>query len=410
MTTRQSTKLAWLTSSFVPTSESFVASDASANSNASSSSKTVIFVTFALPVRFTAERSDNANVKDKKTKILPQNTLLCVLDNRRKRALHIRSKHNDAFVAFQSAATHVKGEYLVLKEAATKAGRRTVVSLSLRDSSSSHNFSHELIVCPSIKSSSTRYGVLLTRKFLVTPAMHRSSSAGTPTLLARSSTLCVNSCGRGALTTFSAASSVSRCSRSNRKSASSRAKNAVIDFYREERVGNEVRTTKQATKARTSAALASSTAMLTWDVAFAAPSPFLTQRTRQRHHIIDSEDESSEDESKESPRLEAGTVYDHDSFESQDDEDRPAARHEKTAKAQNAQAAAICRGDMKSRARNPADLPEDVVRETRVQLASTKKGLMDQLEAIFAQQQKNLAEFHDRQKTVNRHVKGLKDM
>ncbi|KAI9920792.1 hypothetical protein PsorP6_001957 [Peronosclerospora sorghi] len=61
----------------------------------------------------------------------------------------------------------------------------------------------------------------------------------------------------------------------------------------------------------------------------AALSPFLTQRTRWRHHILDSEDDS-----KESPRLEAWTVYDHDSFESQDDENPPASRHEKTARRQ----------------------------------------------------------------------------
>ncbi|KAI9913868.1 hypothetical protein PsorP6_006651 [Peronosclerospora sorghi] len=158
------------------------------------------------------------------------------------------------------------------------------------------------------------------------------------------------------------------------------------------------------------------------DDASTAPSPLLTQRTRRRHHILDSEDESS-DESKESPRLEAGTVYDHDSFESQDDEDPPAARHEKTARRQKHRTPKRQRyvGGYEKQGEyadvifiqpegNPADLPEDVVRETRLQLASTKKGLMDQLEAIFAQQQKNLAAFHDRQKTVNRHVKGLKDM
>ncbi|KAI9918703.1 hypothetical protein PsorP6_011825 [Peronosclerospora sorghi] len=114
-----------------------------------------------------------------------------------------------------------------------------------------------------------------------------------------------------------------------------------------------------------------------------------------------------------SPRLEAETVYDHDSFESQDDEDPPAASHEKTTHRKNRRTPKRQRyvGGYEKQGEyddvifiqpegNPADLPEDVVRETRVQLSSTKKGLMDKLEAIFAQQQK----------TVNRHVKGLKDM
>ncbi|KAI9909831.1 hypothetical protein PsorP6_010254 [Peronosclerospora sorghi] len=86
----------------------------------------------------------------------------------------------------------------------------------------------------------------------------------------------------------------------------------------------------------------------------AAPSPFLTQRTRRKHHILDSEDESSEDESKESPRLEAGTVYDHDSFESQDDEDPPAARHEKTSRRQKPRTPRTSREDTRGHEQDPS--------------------------------------------------------
>ncbi|UIZ24524.1 hypothetical protein KXD40_008586 [Peronospora effusa] len=59
---------------------------------------------------------------------------------------------------------------------------------------------------------------------------------------------------------------------------------------------------------------------------------------------------------------------------------------------------------------DPAELPEDVIRETGLKLASTKKELMGQLEEIFAQQQKNMASFHDEQNMVNQQLKNLVEM
>ncbi|CAI5721154.1 unnamed protein product [Peronospora destructor] len=59
---------------------------------------------------------------------------------------------------------------------------------------------------------------------------------------------------------------------------------------------------------------------------------------------------------------------------------------------------------------DPAELPEDVIRETGLKLASTKKELMGQLEEIFAQQQKNMANFHDEQNMVNQQLKNLAEM
>ncbi|CAH0518572.1 unnamed protein product [Peronospora belbahrii] len=59
---------------------------------------------------------------------------------------------------------------------------------------------------------------------------------------------------------------------------------------------------------------------------------------------------------------------------------------------------------------DPAELPEDVIRETGLKLASTKKELMDQLEDIFAQQQKNMASFHDEQNRVTQQLKNLTEM
>ena len=59
---------------------------------------------------------------------------------------------------------------------------------------------------------------------------------------------------------------------------------------------------------------------------------------------------------------------------------------------------------------DPAELPEDVIRETGLKLASTKKELMVQLEEIFAQQQKNMASFHDEQNMVNLQLKNLTEM
>ncbi|CAH0486829.1 unnamed protein product [Peronospora farinosa] len=59
---------------------------------------------------------------------------------------------------------------------------------------------------------------------------------------------------------------------------------------------------------------------------------------------------------------------------------------------------------------DPAELPQDVIRETGLKLASTKKELMGQLEEIFAQQQKNMASFHDEQNMVNQQLKNLVEM
>ncbi|KAI9992774.1 hypothetical protein PInf_014642 [Phytophthora infestans] len=59
---------------------------------------------------------------------------------------------------------------------------------------------------------------------------------------------------------------------------------------------------------------------------------------------------------------------------------------------------------------NPDELPADVVRETGIRLKKTKDGLMKQLQEVFAQQQKNMADFHVEQKTVDRELKNLSEM
>ncbi|KAG3241832.1 hypothetical protein PI124_g13305 [Phytophthora idaei] len=59
---------------------------------------------------------------------------------------------------------------------------------------------------------------------------------------------------------------------------------------------------------------------------------------------------------------------------------------------------------------NPDELPEDVIRETRLQLKTSKDGLMKQLQEVFAQQQKNIANFHEEQRTVDQKMKNLSGM
>ncbi|KAL4128850.1 hypothetical protein PRIC2_007830 [Phytophthora ramorum] len=53
---------------------------------------------------------------------------------------------------------------------------------------------------------------------------------------------------------------------------------------------------------------------------------------------------------------------------------------------------------------DPADLPEDVARETGVRLKKTKNGLMVQLQETFAQQQRHMTDFHKEQASVNQKV------
>lgn len=50
-----------------------------------------------------ADRSDSAKVEDRNTRILPQKTLLWVLDRRRRSALHMRSRLSDALVVFPAS-------------------------------------------------------------------------------------------------------------------------------------------------------------------------------------------------------------------------------------------------------------------------------------------------------------------
>ncbi|ETL36471.1 hypothetical protein L916_11546 [Phytophthora nicotianae] len=59
---------------------------------------------------------------------------------------------------------------------------------------------------------------------------------------------------------------------------------------------------------------------------------------------------------------------------------------------------------------NPDDLPEDVARETGIRLASTRHGLMKQLQEVFAQQQENIANFHEEQKMVDQKMEDLSGM
>ncbi|KAG3086644.1 hypothetical protein PC121_g4843 [Phytophthora cactorum] len=59
---------------------------------------------------------------------------------------------------------------------------------------------------------------------------------------------------------------------------------------------------------------------------------------------------------------------------------------------------------------NPDELPEDVIRETRLRLKTSKDGLMKQLQEVFAQQQKNIANFHEEQRTVDQKMKNLPGM
>ncbi|KAG7390626.1 hypothetical protein PHYPSEUDO_007088 [Phytophthora pseudosyringae] len=59
---------------------------------------------------------------------------------------------------------------------------------------------------------------------------------------------------------------------------------------------------------------------------------------------------------------------------------------------------------------NPTELPEDVVRETELKLANTKDELMDQLQEIFAQQQENMAGFHEEKKVVKQQMKHLAEI
>jgi hypothetical protein len=59
---------------------------------------------------------------------------------------------------------------------------------------------------------------------------------------------------------------------------------------------------------------------------------------------------------------------------------------------------------------NPEELPEDVVREVGVRLATTKHALLVQLEDTFAQQQKNMTSFHAEQNDVDQKMKDLAGM
>ncbi|KAL3670215.1 hypothetical protein V7S43_004528 [Phytophthora oleae] len=59
---------------------------------------------------------------------------------------------------------------------------------------------------------------------------------------------------------------------------------------------------------------------------------------------------------------------------------------------------------------NPTELPEDVIREIRLKLRSTKDGLMAQLQEIYAQQLENMASFQKEQNMVNQQLQNLGKM
>ncbi|KAK1941280.1 hypothetical protein P3T76_007146 [Phytophthora citrophthora] len=59
---------------------------------------------------------------------------------------------------------------------------------------------------------------------------------------------------------------------------------------------------------------------------------------------------------------------------------------------------------------NPTELPEDVIREIKLKLRSTKDGLMAQLQEIYAQQLEKMANFHEEQKVVNQQLKDIGQM
>ncbi|KUF88231.1 beta-glucosidase btgE [Phytophthora nicotianae] len=71
---------------------------------------------------------------------------------------------------------------------------------------------------------------------------------------------------------------------------------------------------------------------------------------------------------------------------------------------------AALNGTLSGTGREPDDLPEDVARETGIRLASTRHGLMKQLQEVFAQQQENIANFHEEQKMVDQKMEDLSGM